>query len=47
MSRVHLVNAVYSLGGDGSSGLVLLVLSGIWEAWNDGSDPLGRRGLAS
>jgi hypothetical protein len=35
------------LGGDGSSGLVLLVLPGIWETRNNSSNSLGRSSLAS
>lgn len=41
------VREVYDLlGSDRSSGLVLLVLTGVWEAWDYGSDPLGRSSLA-
>jgi hypothetical protein len=39
---------IYSLlGGDRSSGLVFLVLPGIWETRDNSSNSLGRSSLAS
>ena len=35
------------LRGDWGTRFVLLVLAGVWEVWNDGSDAARRSGLAS
>ncbi|KAH3679785.1 hypothetical protein WICPIJ_008519 [Wickerhamomyces pijperi] len=39
------VSRIHQLGSDWSSGLVLTILTSIWEVWNDSSDTASRGGL--